>query len=114
MTDNCAAVDCPGCFQPQDPTLLATCEAGKCVVVDLLTHPSTSCGEASHCRVRTDACCECGGPMDPEHLIAVSTVASAAYDPLVCDPGTACAGCAPVYPPVTLDCVDGHCQITGN
>jgi hypothetical protein len=113
LTNNCATVDCPPCFQPQDPTLLATCEAGRCTVVDLLTHPSTSCTDATQCRVRTNACCECGGPTDSDHLIAVSTVSSGGYEPLVCDPDSACPECAPVYPAVTLDCVDGHCQITG-
>jgi hypothetical protein len=111
----CAAVgDCPGCFMPQDPTLLATCRAGQCTVVDLLTHPSTECQSASDCRLRTTVCCECGGATDPEHLIAISVSGEAQYSQLVCDTSE-CLECAPIYPPVSVGCIDGHCQVvTGN
>lgn len=110
LTDKCADVDCPGCYQPQDPTLLATCEAGSCVVVDLLQHASTACSSANDCRLRTTDCCECGGTIDDEHLIAVSNTGTS-FDPLVCDPGTGCPECAPVYPDKPLECVQGHCKI---
>ncbi len=94
---------------PQDPTLLATCRGGSCVVVDLQEHESTACKDASDCRVRTNSCCECGGPVDDDHLIAVA--GGGAYDALVCDPNTACLECAPAYPPKKLVCDGGHCAI---
>lgn len=104
----CQGMGCPACYMPTDPTLIATCNAGTCEVVDLLQHPSTACADVAECRVRTTACCECGGPTDDEHLIAISTDAS--YSALVCD-GQGCPECAPQYPPKTLACESGHCVI---
>lgn len=109
---NCDGVGCPACYMPTDPTLLATCRAGTCVVVDLLEHESTACKDVSECRVRTNACCECGGPMDDEHLIAVGV--GGGLEPLICDPNIGCPECAPVYPPKQLACDGGHCAIVGN
>jgi hypothetical protein len=71
-TNNCANADCPGCYIPSDPTLLATCSSGLCTVVDLLSHPSTQCTDEGDCRIRTKDCCECGGGTDEEHLIAIN------------------------------------------
>jgi hypothetical protein len=106
---------CPACYSPQDPTLLASCRGGQCVVVDLLAHPSTECQSPSDCRVRTTDCCECGGATDPEHLIAIAINGDSQYSQMICDPNTACPECEPVYPPVSLGCIDGHCQlVTGN
>jgi hypothetical protein len=94
---------------PQDPTLLATCRGGSCVVVDLQAHPATACSDASECRLRTNACCECGGPVDDDHLVAIGT--GGGFDALVCDPGIGCPECAPGYPPATFECKAGHCVI---
>lgn len=99
---------CPACYSPQDATLIATCDAGHCKVVDLRTHAATACGAASDCRVRTNVCCECGGPTDIEHIIATSSESE--LSPLVCD-GQACPECAPIYPSeVVVDCLNGHCN----
>ncbi|MBX3276203.1 MAG: hypothetical protein KF729_38475 [Sandaracinaceae bacterium] len=87
---------CPACFSPPDPTLVATCEADRCVVVDLSRHPASECAASSDCRVRASACCECGATISESTVVAVSN--EAAYAALVCDPGTACPECAPVYP----------------
>lgn len=111
----CGDDGCAACFKPPDPTLTVTCDAGTCQVVDLLNHPSTACQSASDCRVRTTDCCECGGAMDPDHLIAVSNSGGADYAMLVCDPNIGCPECEPVYPKVPVDCIAGHCQlVTGN
>jgi hypothetical protein len=98
---------CPACAGVPDPTLLATCDAGQCKLIDLQTHPSTACKDSTQCRLRTNQCCECGGPVDYEHLIAVS----GNYAELVCGPLEDCAECAP-EPPRDAEavCVDGHCQ----
>lgn len=108
-SQKCASVDCPACFQAQDPTLLATCDAGQCVVIDLQEHPSTACSDVSECRVRGNVCCECGGPTEPPNLVAVGSAGG--FETLVCDPGTACPECAPVYPALELACTAGHCAI---
>lgn len=110
-SQNCEAVDCPGCFMPQDPTLLATCRGGQCTVVDLLTHPATECQSPNDCRPRTTDCCECGAPTDPEHLIAISVSGDLQYSQLVCDPAVGCDDCLPNYPPVSIGCIDNHCQL---
>jgi len=104
----CDSMGCPACYMPTDPTLVATCSAGTCQVVDLLKHAATSCTSENDCRVRTTACCECGGPTDDEHLIAVAQ--EPAYSALVCD-GQGCPECAPQYPPKALVCEAGHCKI---
>lgn len=99
---------CPACYMAPDPTLLGTCEAGHCKVVDLRTHVATECDQPSDCRIRTTACCECGGPTDVEHIVAISSESS--FAGLVCD-GQACPECAPIYPDeVAARCSMGHCE----
>jgi hypothetical protein len=99
---------CPACYSAQDATLIATCDAGHCKVVDLKLHAATACSAASDCRIRTNVCCECGDPTDIEHIIAISSESE--FSPLVCD-GQACPECAPIYPAeVVVDCVSGHCN----
>lgn len=104
----CDGMGCPACYMPNDPTLVATCSAGTCQVVDLLAHASTTCTNEADCRVRTTACCECGGPTDDEHLVAVSD--EPAYSALVCD-AQGCPECAPQYPPKQVACEAGHCKV---
>lgn len=91
--------------------LLATCEQGQCVVIDLLDHAVTACSNASECYVRAPECCECGGSTNEYSVIALSSTSSVAYSTLVCSPTQVCADCAPVYPPVNVDCIAGHCQV---
>jgi hypothetical protein len=111
-TANCEEMfGCPACYMAQDARLVATCTGGKCAVVDLAQHASTECGATSDCRIRTNACCECGGPTDVEHVIAIAGSAEASFSALVCDEAQACPECAPVYPPeMTAVCTDGHCE----
>jgi len=106
------AFGCPACYMAQDASLIATCSNGHCAVVDLLVHDSTSCAVATDCRIRTNVCCECGGPTDGEHLVAISN--ESLFQPLVCDPLQACPECAPVYPSeYSADCSGGHCIAKG-
>jgi hypothetical protein len=70
------------------------------------------CGTAADCRLRTVDCCECGGGMGQEDLIAIALSQEPAFAALACDPNVACADCAPVYPAdVGTDCVNGHCVV---
>jgi hypothetical protein len=90
---------CPACFLQQDPTLVATCLAGQCAVVDLEDHPVTECEHDDDCRVRTRDCCECGGDTSPAGLIALRVgEAEQQYADLVCDPDDPCPECAPLLP----------------
>lgn len=99
---------CPACFMEQDPTLVATCEAGRCGVVDVQLHAATECADASDCRVRAVECCECGATISPGTVIATSD--PGAFEALVCDPGTGCPECAPIYPPeYQAFCETGRC-----
>jgi len=94
----CDGVGCPACFMEQDPSLVATCRAGRCEVADLHTEPAAECSSDGDCRVRTRDCCECGGDVSRAGIIAIATSHIVDYEALVCDPGTACLECAPVYP----------------
>lgn len=101
---------CPACFMEPDPTLVATCDAGRCVVVDLTTHAATECAAASDCRVRAVECCECGATITESTVVAIAN--GAAFEALVCDPGTGCPECAPVYPDTFgATCDAGHCAM---
>jgi hypothetical protein len=90
---------CPPCAGTQDPSLLATCQAGRCALVDLLDVPSNACTADADCRVRSVDCCECGGRTGRDGLVAIRVDAEPAFSALVCDgPTVACPECAPVYP----------------
>ena len=94
----------------QDPNLVPECRTGLCQVVDLQTLDLTACSSDSDCRIRTRDCCECGGGLEPEDIIAIRVDAESAYSALACDPGTACPECAPTYPPsVIATCSSGRC-----
>ena len=102
---------CPACYGEQDARLIATCAASSCEVVDLALHTSTECAKDADCRIRTNVCCECGGPTDAQHIVAIAVNGEASFSALVCDEGQGCPECAPVYPPnATAVCVKGHCQ----
>ena len=69
--------DCASCnAQVGINTLVATCEQGQCVLVDLRNHAVTACMNASECYVRAPECCECGGSTDEYAVIALSSTSS--------------------------------------
>ncbi|MCB9583904.1 MAG: hypothetical protein H6718_00810 [Polyangiaceae bacterium] len=101
---------CPKCASFPRPALVATCEDKRCAVVDLSLEPLTECATAADCRLRTNACCECGGPTDPGHLMAVGQQGS--IEDIVCDPGYACDECLPTFPERTAAlCEEGRCFV---
>ncbi|MGE3673911.1 MAG: hypothetical protein AB7K71_29840 [Polyangiaceae bacterium] len=100
---------CPKCASFPNPALVATCEAGRCKLVDLSLEPLAKCAVDSDCRLRSNTCCECGAPTDPGHLTAVN--AQGGIEDIVCDPGSGCDLCQPEYPPDAVAvCFDGHCS----
>ena len=106
-------VGCPACAPLfVEPTLVATCNAGTCELVDLRLHSASTCANDDDCNVRTPDCCECGGDTEPGRLIGVGATAERDYALLVCDPDEACPECAAVYPrEVTVECnAGGHCE----
>ena len=106
-------VPCPRCATRPNPELVATCDGGTCRALDVGALAITACTADSDCRLRTTACCECGGDTDPWALIAVATTGEGAYAALVCDPGVACQECLPQYPDtVEAFCdLDHHCAV---
>ena len=108
--DVCGTTGCPACYMPTDPTLFATCSGGQCTLLDLLEEDVTACTGASDCRIRTADCCECGGGMGEEDILAIAVSQESAFASLACDPSAECAECAPVYPSnVAAACESGHC-----
>lgn len=105
----CTGEGCPLCDAEPDRTLLASCQDGTCVVVDLLLDPATQCTTAEECHVRTADCCECGGSTNLSDLVAVSD--DSAFEALVCEPMVGCDTCMPTYPAIATECVDGHCRL---
>ncbi|HVU05155.1 MAG TPA: BPTI/Kunitz domain-containing protein [Polyangiaceae bacterium] len=106
-------VPCPKCGTAENPNLLATCTGGACRAVDVRNEHLAACRANSDCRLRVTGCCECGGSTASAALIAIAVTEEAAYAALVCDPGTGCPACAPVYPKdVEAYCAsDGHCDV---
>jgi hypothetical protein len=106
-------VGCPACAPLFiDPTLVATCRAARCELVDLMDHRASVCTRDSDCRVRTPDCCECGGDTAAGRLIGVAASAEREYADLVCDADEACPECGAIYPDeVTVQCAaNGHCE----
>lgn len=107
------APPCLPCAGDPDPTLVATCVAGLCEVVDLLEQEVTACSVNDDCRLRAQACCECGAGTGPGGLIALRSDAVPAYQALVCPPDGGCAGCVPLYPDEAeaVCSAEGRCQV---
>lgn len=110
--DTCGEEPCPACAAPIDPTLVATCTSGQCEVVDIYEEPFTECSSNEDCRLRSRDCCECGGALDREGLIAVA-VGTAGYEDVVCEEQQGCPECAPDYESIPAEalCSQGHCQV---
>jgi hypothetical protein len=111
-SERCKTALCPKCAQRSNPELVATCRSGRCEAVDIAASTAVSgCKQASDCRVRVAACCECGGDTSPYALLAIASTSESAYTQLVCDLATACPECAPLYPSnVSATCTQSeHC-----
>jgi hypothetical protein len=105
---------CPPCYTAQDPTLVSRCVDNNCAVVDLNALPLTACSVNSDCRVRVTSCCECGGNVQLDALIAIRRDSEAEYTRLMCDPMQACDDCVPPYPQGAIGvCYDGRCTVSG-
>jgi hypothetical protein len=104
---------CPDCPSALNPELVATCEAGRCAVLDIGAGDLSACTSDGECTVRVPDCCTCGADTSSYRLVAMRGDAVVDYMARVCDPDTACLGCEPTYPAdVTAICgTDGHCEI---
>lgn len=98
LDELCANVLCDEyCPSKDNWYLRPRCSNDLCTTVDLRSQRKwTYCTEHSQCRVRTYSCCECGGPMGPGQLLAVSD--NEAYEAEVCAGTEQCPKCFPDYP----------------
>jgi hypothetical protein len=106
-------IDCPDCPVALNPDLIPTCAAGRCAVIDVGMEALSECSDDSECVVRVPDCCPCGADTSPYRLIALRGDRVGDYEARVCDPGTGCPECEPMYPAdVRAICgAEGHCQI---
>jgi hypothetical protein len=110
----CDAVDCAACPPVSEPEttlqyFIATCEAGRCRVVDIRQNEATSCTSHTDCVLRDGAnCCE---GCDSQGFVSVNR--SGALEKLVCHPTfTSCPPCGPVVPSnLAPFCTSGHCGV---
>jgi hypothetical protein len=96
---------CPRCLSMANPWIIATCDGGQCVALDLREESVTSC-RRSLCVLRIPECCQCGSPLASQ-VIAVRTGTDGALAELLCDPDVDCAACEPQFP----DTVRASCSI---
>lgn len=94
-------VGCPACDCPADPTLLATCSAGACQVVDLETSALTACATDTECIATPGTC----GPATALVPLRRGEEAHLA----------ASLGCTPAPPAIAhgarARCEAGHCRL---
>lgn len=101
------SVGCDACVQPNDPELVATCDQGECVLVDLDTRPEiSSCDVPEDCKLRFAGCCECANA-DTTPILAIHVGADDAYRALTCAPSQGCPECEPTFPGSVLAGCDG-------
>ncbi len=102
---------CPPCIALGTRSIVATCNAGRCEVVDLTHAPMTACSTSQDCMTVTRECCECGA--DVESLVAINPEGRTDLEALVCGPATGCDGCVPTLPSWKApSCFDGSCGIS--
>ncbi len=110
----CDGVLCEPCLAPdptdvQDQYFVATCDAGKCVALDLHQTKATACNVSTDCFLRNGTgCCEgCSGG----DLVSISD--TGALMDLVCGEGPVpCPACAPMLPEGYVPgCVNGVCTV---
>ncbi|WP_437325555.1 BPTI/Kunitz domain-containing protein [Sorangium sp. So ce381] len=114
IATGCEGVACAPCpdvdeSERSSQYFAATCEAGRCVVIDVRESTLTECAIASDCVLRDGLdCCE---GCDGRGIVALNR--SADLQGMVCPGnfGAACNPCLPVYPPgMTAVCSSGRCQ----
>jgi hypothetical protein len=86
----------------------ATCESGRCVVLDVRESPITQCTEDADCILRDGVAC-CQG-CDGTGIVAVNR--NADLEHLVCgDRDQGCPPCEPQFPPnMAPICSEGRCR----
>jgi len=107
---------CPGCASMPNASLVAGCDLTRtCSLVDIENDRDlVGCTTDDECIVRVPDCCECGADTSIGNLVAIHRDRRADLEAIVCDPGTGCLECAPMYPSdVTAVCASGLCRLVG-
>jgi hypothetical protein len=107
----CHLVDCAACEPVENPSLGATCRAGRCVAFDVRQTDLAACETREDCRLRAGLqCCEnCAA--ERQSFVAINAEADIAS--WVCgDAPVACAGCVPTVPQnLSVICSQGTCGV---
>lgn len=102
-------LECPACETPATPTIIPTCNAGTCEIVDIQAEPTTECSEPEDCILRTNTCCECTD-VSIESVVAVNVNSAQDIPGWRCGDQVACDDCVPTYEGWVADCSpDGRC-----
>jgi hypothetical protein len=118
QTTGCNGVACGPCPEPapygEVPPFVATCNSGRCQVVELLEAGVFTCEVDSDCSLRfgLDCCPECGS--DPRQFISIADENK--LRDLVCPSAPVpCPGCDFFPPPcLTAKCNAGTCGMLSN
>lgn len=102
------APECPACETETNPSLFATCEAGRCVAVDLRQDALSACAADEECVVTEPDCCACR-----PGWAAVRRGAEADFFRRQCGETPICSPCERHEVPAHLvgRCVEGHCVV---
>lgn len=115
----CETVDCnpPRCLPDFDSSTnyyIATCEAQRCVALDLRTTPLTSCTRDADCVLRGGtACCAGCGSRSRAPIVALAIGSEPALRGFVCGSAPkACPACTATFPDDSAVCGDDQvCRV---
>ncbi len=99
----------PQAFDPQRPVPFASCEQGRCQVVDLRADPRTQCSRDEDCEIEKTTCCEPCGDV-PVGWVAKRLDVSTEFPVIGSCAGTACPDCV-ANEPTAFCAADGHCAV---
>jgi hypothetical protein len=103
---------CLACVASLDPRVYATCNAGRCEVLDATT--LSVCTNDDDCYVRAKACCECNADVSTlDGVVAIAASDEAGYTALVCQPDQLCDECGADPYPTTARCDNNRCVLEG-
>ncbi|MGE0787474.1 MAG: hypothetical protein AB7S26_17505 [Sandaracinaceae bacterium] len=104
---------CPGCAAMPNPNLIASCDAGRCGLLDVENDPDlTSCTDDTECMLRLPSCCACGIGSGAFDTIAIRVDQESALAQRICDPDADCPDCLPSFDPsIRAACVAGACRV---
>lgn len=103
-----APATCAACETEPNPDLFATCEAGRCVAVDVRQDQVSACDADSECVVTEPDCCACH-----PGWVAVRAGSQGDFYRRQCGDQPICSPCERHGAPAHLlaRCLEGHCAV---